>query len=593
MTTKAEFLGKLDIFAALEDSEIDDLAAVTDEYEFDVGAVIAYQRDVGSAFFIVRSGRLFAQILDHRGIVRETKVYQTGDYFDDAWLFAPGIHPATVKASESGRLLIITETNFLKFLETHPKSLDRLNLSELAAKESKRSRLALPKKRRYKGMGLMPDELVELETRRTRWLLPSYIIAPILGMIAIPLVFLGLLGIQETIGWGWFIAGAIIPFIILTVWAILGWYDWYNDYFIITNYHIIHYEFDLSRLKTSLSKTPIDRIQSVEIAKPDIWANMFNVGTVRVTTAAQEAVIFFDYVKNPEAIRVKLSELRQRVQELDAGRIQAELRDVVEGHFQKPEGIRKYVEEPADIPEGAEVDNDDEYDDEGDNASLLEYLLIQFINKLRPYFRGHSKPAVQANVVTYSKHWIVLLPYIWQPSIVNIALIVTIFIFVDRGTTWLYGPLSIVAFITGFWWVWRFEDWRNDKFQVTDRYVIDINRRPFGFGESRTQAELGNVQNVNAYRSGLVQWLFNYGTVYVETAGAFADITFDNVRRPNDVQAVIFGRRDAFRRRQQVADNVNRRREYVVMLDVYQQAQEQERIPQRTPLGDDEMAHET
>ena len=578
MTTKAEFLGQLHIFANLEANELEDLAAVAEEFEFDEGAVIAYQRDVASAFYALRAGRLFAQTFDRRGIIRETKAYQPGDYFDDAWLFTQGIHTATIKATEPGRLLLITEQNFLRFLETHPGALDYLQLSPVAEEEAERSRLALPQKRQYKGMGLMPDELVELETRRTRWLLPGKVILPVLGLLAIPLVFVGLLEVQESVGWGWLLAGIMIPTLLFSLWILLGWYDWYNDYFIITNYHIIHYEYDLSRFRTALSKTPIDRIQSVEVAKPDLVATMLNVGTVRVTTAAQEAVIFFDYVRNPEGIRDKLSELRQRVQELDAGRIQAELRGVVEGHFQKPETMRKYEQlAPETI---MEVEEDVE---EVEDEPILVELAHRIMAGLGGLFRRHSRPVAKGNVVTYGKHWIVLIPRVMTPTIITFVLLIAVWIFQREGWTYLYFPLALLAFGTVIWWIWRFEDWRNDRFQVTDRYVIDISRRPFGFGESRTQAELGNVQNVNAYRRGFIQWLFNYGTVYIETAGAFADITFEDVKRPNDVQSMVFSRRDAFRRRQQVADSMNRRREYAVMLDVYHQAQEQGRIPQRTP----------
>jgi CRP-like cAMP-binding protein/uncharacterized membrane protein YdbT with pleckstrin-like domain len=577
MITTAEFLGQLHIFANLEADELEDLAAVAEEYEFDQGAVIAYQRDVASAFYILRTGRLFAQTFDRRGIVRETKVYQPGDYFDDAWLFTQGIHAATIKATEPGRLLLITEQNFLKFLEAHPGALDYLNLSQVAQEEAERSRLALPQKRQYKGMGLMPDELVELETRRTRWLLPGKIVLPVLGLLAIPLVFIGLLEVQESVGWGWLLAGIMIPILLFSLWIFVGWYDWYNDYFIITNYHIIHYEYDLSRFRTALSKTPIDRIQSVEVAKPDFLATMLNVGTVRVTTAAQEAVIFFDYVRNPEAIRNKLSELRQRVQELDAGRIQAELRGVVEDHFQKPETMRKYETPMAEAI--IELDEDEEEEEE----PLLVELAHQLMAGLGRLFRRHSGPVAEGNVVTYGKHWVVLIPRVMTPTIITSVLMAMIWIFQREGWTALYFPLALAVIGTIIWWIWRFEDWRNDRFQVTDRYVIDISRRPFGFGESRTQAELGNVQNVNAYRKGFIQWLFNYGTVYIETAGVFSDITFEDVKRPNDVQAVVFSRRDAFRRRQQMADRMNRRREYAVMLDVYHQAQEQGRIPQRTP----------
>jgi hypothetical protein len=133
------------------------------------------------------------------------------------------------------------------------------------------------------------------------------------------------------------------------------------------------------------------------------------------------------------------------------------------------------------------------------------------------------------------------------------------------------------------WLVWRLEDWRNDIYQITDRYVMDIDRSPFGFGESRKQADLGNVQNATANKPGIVATLFNYGNVTVETAGASPDIIFERVAHPNRVQSDIFKRREQYRNRQRIQEGEQRRKEYAVLLDVYHQAQEQERIPKRTP----------
>ena len=133
------------------------------------------------------------------------------------------------------------------------------------------------------------------------------------------------------------------------------------------------------------------------------------------------------------------------------------------------------------------------------------------------------------------------------------------------------------------WLFWQMEDWRNDTFQITDRYVIDIDRRPFGFGESRKQAELDNVQNVNADRPNLLATLFNFGNVVIDTAGATADIVFESVTNPSRVQTDIFTRRDQYQQKQRIASGAQRRKEYAVLLDVYKQAEEQQRLPQRTP----------
>ena len=109
------------------------------------------------------------------------------------------------------------------------------------------------------------------------------------------------------------------------------------------------------------------------------------------------------------------------------------------------------------------------------------------------------------------------------------------------------------------WLVWRYEDWANDMFQLTDRDVIDIDRKPFGFGESRKQAPLRNIQNVRAERPGFFATLFDYGYVYVETAGAQSDITFDKIPHPSVVLSDIFRRLDDFREAQRRREGETRR----------------------------------
>ena len=91
------------------------------------------------------------------------------------------------------------------------------------------------------------------------------------------------------------------------------------------------------------------------------------------------------------------------------------------------------------------------------------------------------------------------------------------------------------------------------------------------------------MQNVSANRPGIFATIFNFGDVYIETAGATADITFERVVNPNLVQSDIFRRREEFRQKQRVREGQRRRKEYAVMLDVFQQAQEQGRLPRRTP----------
>ena len=77
--------------------------------------------------------------------------------------------------------------------------------------------------------------------------------------------------------------------------------------------------------------------------------------------------------------------------------------------------------------------------------------------------------------------------------------------------------------------------------------------------------------------------LFNYGFVSIDTAGSQSDIVFDYVPNPELIQSDIFARIDESKRRERVQEGSSRRQEYALLLDVYRQAMEQQRIPQRTP----------
>jgi signal-transduction protein with cAMP-binding, CBS, and nucleotidyltransferase domain len=102
LSRKEQFLARLRIFAELSGEELADLALIAREYTFEEGAVIAYQRDLAEAMIIVYEGRLYASHVDEQGLVRDSYAYETGEYFEDVWLFKPGTHWGTVKGSAMG-----------------------------------------------------------------------------------------------------------------------------------------------------------------------------------------------------------------------------------------------------------------------------------------------------------------------------------------------------------------------------------------------------------------------------------------------------------------------------------------------------------
>lgn len=587
MASKEEFLAQLPIFQNLYQDELEALAYISEEYAFDDGAVIAYQRDVADSLYIVRSGRLFARSVDERGIARSSRSYFTGDYFNDVWLFEPDAHDATVRGVGSGRIIIIQSSDFLQFLDRNPGVLAGLEpeldqtgkvvagLSLEAWEEAQKVRVIAD--RPSAAISLLPDELVEYQARRSYWYLLLRLFIPGLAMLILPLLAFSLLSNQPagSIAYNSRFAVSIVIMLIPAAITVFQYLDWVNDYFVITNKHLAHREFSLTRFSTNVNKIPIDQVQSVEVERPNLLANVLNFGTVRITTAAQVGIVYFDNIDNPGQVQEILNILRQHIRALDAGRAQATMRESIESHFQVPPSYHR-------------VESDEEVEEEEPVIVTAEPSLL---SSLWTAIRRRYQWRVEENgVITYRRHFFVLLKFITLPLLIGLLILAIDWFFVAFTTAsalqvMLWSGLPLLGVLG--WLIWQVEDWRNDIFQVTDRYVIDIDRQPFGFGESRKQAELNNVQNIISDRPGLIPTLFNYGNVVIETAGATADIVFENVSNPNQVQSEIFRRRDQYRQLLRRREGEQRRKEYAILLDVYQQAMEQDRIPRRTPPPDE------
>jgi uncharacterized membrane protein YdbT with pleckstrin-like domain len=579
MPGRLDFLQQLDIFSELTEDEIIDLARVAKEFEFDDGAVIAYQRDVANSMYIVREGRLYAQRVDQSGVVREARAYTAGEHFGEEWLFAPTIHPATVKGQGGGRVIIIDGPDFLSFLVTHLDALDALEpyydeftgeliagLPAAAWEEAEKYR-----ERNVPGrtlINLLPDEIIEYKTRRSvKWLSLTEIL-PIFGLLIVfPLINFVWPVVEDTLFR--FLAAPIIGLVVLAiiVFSLLEVLNWYVDYLVITNKHLVLREFQLTRLHLKTSQVPIYQVQSVQTLKPDFLSNLLGVGTVRITTASPVGTIYFDRIDNPIEVEETINRLTMRARTVSEAESQTVMRQALEDYFEQPPAYRQVsVDEEPDMP-----------------IQPPEPAPPSFLSSILNRYRWR---VVDGDVTTYRKHFFVLLREVAPPVVLGLIFLLIFLI----GSTLLgiageilwavFAPLSIVNFL---WFVWQIEDWRNDTFQVTSRFVIDIDRKPFGFSESRKQAPLSRIQNVSADRPGLLPTLLNYGYVQVETAGADADIRFENVANPSEIQNDIFRRLDEYQHQMRLSEGQQRRKEYAVLVDVYKQATEQARIPQRTP----------
>lgn len=561
-----------------------DLANITKQYAFLKGSVLIHQKDVADNFLMIQSGRIEAFSVNRNGVTRRIQQYLSTDRNDihtadqndsprpislnDSWVLSPKTFPFSLRARQNGRILSIENKPFLKFLNKHPRVRERLQWSDEAQEEMDKITIG-KSNQRYRLIKPVPEELIELETRRSRWILVfntfKWFLIAIVLFILIYIILLATVGgrtLQFNSTWLLF---ALSPALLLAPIIIFQYLDWANDYLIITNKRLIHTEYELTKFSGSKIETNLDQVQSVEIQRPTLLHNMLGLGTIHITTSAQSGVLTFDFLKDPQRIEKTLDRIREQKKSIDKSRFAATMRNSFENYFNVPSPLTEIKEPKRSPPPPTGLSN--------------------VRKSLQKFFNSFKYRTQEGNVVTYHKHIIVLLIHLPWP-----ALTAVIILLIHLATGYFEFEIGFRLLLTGIlsfaelgWLMWLYEDWRNDTFQITDRYVIDIDRLPFGFRESRKKAQLDDIQNVQADMPNIWATIFKYGFVKIETAGAKTDIVFENVAKPSQVQNEIFKRRSAYQSKQRKNKQENQRKEYAVLLDIFMQERELNRVGRRTP----------
>jgi hypothetical protein len=182
------------------------------------------------------------------------------------------------------------------------------------------------------------------------------------------------------------------------------------------------------------------------------------------------------------------------------------------------------------------------------------------------------------NVITYRKYWPTLFGKIWLPTVLIIVVllgmgfIISVFtagqITAQLAETILLLFMAFILFVLIPWWIYRYVDWRNDIYQVTDKHIIDIERKPLGT-EVKKAAPVENILSLEHERVGLFGYLLNYGLVTINVGET--QFVFRNVHEPARIQQDIFNRIYALRREKEQIDASKQRKRFVDVLEVYHQ----------------------
>jgi uncharacterized membrane protein YdbT with pleckstrin-like domain len=567
-----ELLRPVSLFANLKTRDLRRIANLFEQVAYDREENLTRQGEVGDRFYLVQSGRATVWHVDSNGTEQAVRELQRGDHFGITALLLDEPRDATVRVAENSTMLSLERSLFSAFLEDFPAVRDALVVPKPI-----RERLEAP---RFKWM--TEDEVAIFFANKTRWVLFAAELLP-------ATLFLGMM-VLATVARNWRFVSTALAFlavIIWGVWTLVRWQDWRNDYYVVTNKRIVHHESRLPTLQVTVDQALLHQIQNVTLHTPTPVARLLNFGTLDIQTAGRRGVISFSQLGEPARCQGIIFDQLERQRSLTRVGERAAIRDAL-SYQVHPQDEDENATEPEDLREDSSTnlttfgeavwDLGEEVPpaSEPSRTHRASPRVVERFRSFLPHFREEK-----GDVIIWYKHPLVLIKAILIP-----ALIVTgTFLIGILGAVYgwdSFTSLVLILFVIWClslgWLFWRYEDWRNDIFQMTHSHIMDIDRLPLGFRERRRQAALEQIQNINVDIPNVWARLFNYGNVVIETAGPAGDLTFEWVMRPRSVQAEVFQRLDAIRAKQRADEREQRRAELAEWFAVYHQMKDRGEI---------------
>ena len=531
----------------LSDDRLRQLADELELQQYEPGQMLQARGESVDGLRLLLSGRVEVLTQDRDGSLQVLTEDESGAALGAYELLRATTASAAIRAQEPTTVLFWPKRSLFRFLESHPTALASLQLSA----ESQ----ALARQLRFGWLG--DQEAIFAMGRRH----PAQLVFRLTLPFVMFFVGIGLLWWGNLAGWyAWAGALAVVAALLYGLWQ---WIDWRNDYFVVTDQRVVWLE-KVVAIYDSRLEAPLHQVLAASITT-DVMGRWLGYGDVTVKTYTGQ--IRLPHIARPKAVAAVVEERWRRLQlnsrQEDRADKTTAVRQLLDGE-QAVQAESKAV--PAGLTETA-----------GEERQEPEVGLNHWNFELRFEERG---------VITYRKHWAVLLGMLALPSFVLLLLVGLIggnlgglLHWFDLPATLLLGGLGLL--LAGSWWAYQFADWANDIYQVSPTHILDVYRRPLG-RELRRAAPLENILSTEVDRRGLIGLLLDFGDVRVNVGAEQLD--FEGVFHPGDVQQDIARAQEAFMAGQRAAREKQQRDEMVEWLGAYH-----EEIASRKPTAQDDQ----
>jgi len=507
------------LFRNFSEKSLNSLSRLFKEYSCDEGAVLYYQKDGADSLYIFLEGEFCAASSD----TEIKKFYFQGDYTDPADLLGTHTHDDTLICRSPGRYIKLQRDDFVHFVSS--------------LKKSERNFRALydDKGRLVSGFDLdmnpskatEPKKIYKYQWRRSSFFLFEKIFYPFVFLLVLGFIASSRLSFPYDTQ----VYQGISAFIIL--YALIRLIMWLSEIFILTEKKISALKISFRPLGVKRNLLPLDQIRGIRIEKKRLKNRFFNIGSILIQTSSGTVLELSD-IDKPQIVQKVITDFINHSKKHADDKERVEIRNKMETFFESKENIHSSVD---DVKEIGKVE-------------------VESIFKKSAFY-------------LFSAIW-------WQIAAICGFLFLAYTFRDSRGALFF---MPTVPFLGIF--LWRVQDWRNDLYKVSNGKITDISKKPFGKSESNNLADIGFVTNIRSERKGILQYLFNYGDVLIETAGG--NIRFETVAAPLDVQAELLQIRENWKDSENKKNRERQFQDFLVYSEIYKQAEEQNRIGRSTP----------
>ena len=518
------FLHEHFLFNYLTDEELGQIMPLFKPIVLEKGEILYRTGFPGRNFFLIVSGQIILQDDDQNSSVINAK-----GHFGEQAIFKEGLRSETAQALEKSVILAVNKRGFLAILTAYPSIKSRISGMKISD--------TILQNHDFSWIGA--DETVRFVDRKH--------INVFYTQMMLPLVFLFLTGtgaVLLDLNLGLFLP---ITFLIFCLWSIWLWLDWRNDFYLVTSERAAWVE-KVIWLHDQRREVPLQSILSVNISTNQIQ-RLFGYGDVIIRTYTGN--IPMRNTAHPKMLLDLIAEA-QEISKTRAQRIEtADINQTIRTRL----GLSG---------NSTSLETDPEFTDlemEG-GPQLTETItpLQEFINLFRARYELNG-------VINYRKHIFVLVWNSWWLLLAFAGLGVSFFARLVGLLTYPSLPLILILLAVNLAALgYVFADWANDRFQITDKYIIDLDRKPFG-RETKRSALLENVLSLDCKRENIIQRMFDFGTVAINVGDIQLD--FEHVSHPITVQNEIFERYNTAVKQKELEDAHRRRDDMVEFLAAY------------------------